>query len=330
MSQSLSIRLNFTAQFTAGRLIVICLLFSFVFVLFTSPVQATSADDLKDKYEEIEEQLLDNVYGIPIYLESSHKKKLMQGAVYGIIYQPFNRVSRALSSMASWCEIMPQHLNIKGCTYEYINKQCRLNLYPGRKKYKNPDNAYRLNYDFKVRSLSDEYFYTTLNTAEGPFDTKNYKINVEAIPISDSSTFIHFDYEYQYGFLTNIAMKTYLATFGANKIGFSIKEKDKNNKPVYVAGVQGVIERNAMRYYFAIQSYFNTQQQEQAQRFESRISNWFDLTEQYHKQLYELDKQDYMKYKKMERKDQVRLQKAIKSVPGRAGTCLVSKAAAAL
>jgi hypothetical protein len=110
-------------------------------------------------------------------------------------------------------------------------------------------------------------------------------------------------------------MKTYLATFGAKKIGFSIKERDKNNNPVYVGGVQGVIERNAMRYYFAIQSYLNTQKIKEATRFESRISKWFDLTEQYHKQLYELDKSDYLKYKKMERKDQLRLQKAIKSVP---------------
>jgi hypothetical protein len=302
-------------------------LLSFAFGLFTTPAQASSADDLKDKYGEIEEQLLDNVYGIPIYLESSDKKKLMQGDVYGIIYHPFNKVSKALSSISSWCEIMPQHLNIKGCTYEYINNQCRLNLYSGRKKYKKPDNAYRLNYDFNVRSLSDDYFYTMLNADEGPYDTKEYKINVEAIPLSETSTFIHFNYGYQYGFITNIAMKTYLATFGAKKIGFSIKEKDKNNRPVYVGGIQGVIERNAMRYYFAIQSYLNTQEKEKAQRFENRISSWFDLTEQYHKQLYELDKVDYLKYKKMERKDQIRLQKSIKSVPDLVNTCMTNKGA---
>ena len=46
-------------------------------------------------------------------------------------------------------------------------------------------------------------------------------------------------------------------------------------------------------------------------RFETRISDWFDLTEQYHQQLYELDKPDYLKYKRMERKDQLRLQKEI-------------------
>lgn len=301
------------------------MLLPIVLILFSVPAFAKNVDDLKEIYEDIEEQLFDNVYGIPIYLESSNEKKLMQGEVYGIIYHPFNKVSNSLSSITSWCEIMPQHLNIKGCTYEYVNNQCRLTLYSGRKRYKKPDNAYRLNYDFNVASLNNEYFFTTLYANEGPFDTKEYKINVEAIPLSETSTFIHFEYEYQYGFLTNIAMSTYLATFGHKKIGFSIKEKDKNNNPVYVGGVQGVVERNAMRYYFAIKSYLNTQEIVKAKRFESRINSWFDLTEQYHKQLYELDKPDYLKYKRMERKDQLRLQKAIKSVPDLVNTCLTKK-----
>lgn len=293
-----------------------------VLVLFAIPAFANNADDLKEKYEDIEDQLFDNVYGIPIYLESSNEKNLMQGEVYSIIYHPFNKVSLSLSSTTSWCEIMPQHLNIKACTYEYVNNQCKLTFYSGRKRYKKADNAYRLNYDFNVSFLNDEYFFTALNADEGPFDTSEYKINVEAIPLSESSTFIHFNYEYKYGFMTNIAMSTYLATFGYKKIGFSIKEKDENNNPVYVGGIIGVIERNAMRYYFAIKSYLNTKEIEKAKRFESRINNWFDLTEQYHKQLYELDKSDYLKYKKMERKDQLRLQKAMKSVPNNVNACL--------
>lgn len=317
MSPNSSITLITVAQFL-GRYILLPI----VFVLFAFPVFANNVDDLQEKYEDIEDQLFNNVYGIPIYLESSNEKNLMQGEVYGIIYHPFNKVSHSLSSITSWCEIMPQHLNIKACTYEYVNNQCRLTFYSGRKRYKKADNAYRLNYDFNVTSLNDEYFFTALSASEGPFDTSDYKINVEAIPLSESSTFIHFNYEYQYGFLTKIAMSTYLATFGHKKIGFSIKEKDENNDPVYVGGIQGVIERNAIRYYFAIKSYLNTQKIVKAKRFEIRIKSWFDLTEQYHKQLYELDKPDYLKYKRMERKDQLRLQKAIKSVPNLVNACL--------
>lgn len=285
------------------------LLFSFVF--FTVSAFADSADNMEEKYDEIEEQLFDNIYGIPIYLESTSGNNLMQGEVYGILYHSFKKVSRSLSSVEKWCEIMPQHLNIKACTYEYINKQRRLTLYSGRKYYKKADNAYRLNYTFNVNALNDEYFRVTLNAKDGPLDTKDYNISVAAIPLSDNTTFFYLTYEYQYGFITSIAMSTYLATLGYKKIGFSIKAKDKNDRPIYVGGVRGVIERNAVRYYFAIKSYFNTQTVEINKRFETRISDWFDLTEQYHQQLYELDKPDYLKYKRMERKDQLRLQKEI-------------------
>lgn len=66
-----------------------------------------------------------------------------------------------------------------------------------------------------------------------------------------------------------------------------------------------------MRYYFAIQSYFDTQKAPIKTRYKTRISHWFNLTENHHMQLYELDKKDYLKNKNMEHLDQIRLQKEI-------------------
>lgn len=284
------------------------------FMLSTGPTFADNANELTEKYEEIEDSLLENSYGIPIYLESNNEKNLMQGEVYGIIYHPFKKLSHSLSSIKNWCEIMPQHLNVKACTYEYIDNQCRVTFFTGRKFYKKADNVYRLKYKFNVTALNNEYFNATLKAENGPLDTTDYNIRVAAIPLGDESTFLHLSYEYRNGFFTRVAMSTYLATIGRKKIGFSVEGKDENNEPIYIRGVRGVIERNAMRYYFAIMSYLNTQTEKKDKRFESKISHWFDLTEQYHKQLYEMDKVDYMKYKKMERQDQLRLQKAIKRV----------------
>ena len=281
------------------------------FVFFPGAAFADRADNLKEKYDEIEGQLLDNIYGIPIYLESNSGSHLMQGEVYGILYHPFKKVSRSLSTIENWCEIMPQHFNIKACTYEYKNNICRLTFYSGRKYYKKADDVYHLNYDFNVKMNNDERLYVSLNSEWGPLDTKNYNISVEAIPLTDQSTFFHLSYEYQFGFVTRIAMSTYLSTIGHKKIGFSITGRDENNKPVYVGGVRGIIERNAVRYYFAIKSYLNTQGVDINKRFETRLSDWYELTERYHEQLHELDKSDYLKYKKMERKNQLRLQKEI-------------------
>jgi len=283
------------------------------FTILSGPSFAGSANELMDKYEEIEDALLDNSYGIPIYLESDGEKDLMQGEVYGIIYQPFKKLSNSLGSVKNWCEIMPQHLNIKACTYKYIDNQCRLTFFTGRKHYQKAGHVYRLKYKFNVTASNDEYFNATLKAKNGPLDTKDYNISVTAIPLSDQSTFFHLSYEYRNGFMTRLAMSTYLATIGRNKIGFSIEGQDEENKPIYIRGIRGVIERNAIRYYFAIMSYLNTQTEHEDKRFESKISHWFDLTERYHNQLYEMDKTDYQKYKRMERQDQLRLQKAIKT-----------------
>lgn len=281
------------------------------FMFLTSFAIAGSAIDLKEKYDEIEDRMLDSAYGIPVHLESDRGKNFMRGDVYSIIYHPFNKVSKTLSSLTNWCEIMPQHLNIKACTYEYVANNCKLTFYSGRKVYKKADNAYRLNYNFNVNVLNDEYFNATLDAQKGPLYTKDYYINVEAIPLTDSSTFFHLRYEYKFGFMARIAMTTYLTTIGRNKVGFTIKEMDKHNKPVYIGGIRGVIERNAIRYYFAIQSYLDTQTVAKNKRFEKRIGHWFDLTEEYRQQLHELDKNDYLKYKRMERQDQLRLQRVI-------------------
>lgn len=294
-----------------------------VSLMFTcGSINADTATELNEKYEEIEESLFENAYGIPIFLESDGEKDLMQGEVYGVIYHPFRMLSQSLSSIKNWCEIMPQHLNIKACTYEYIDNQCRLTFFTAGKKYKKADNAYKLKYKFLVDASNDEYFNATLNAKDGPLDTKDYNIIVSAIPLGDTSIFVHISYQYRNGFVTRIAMSTYLATIGRNKIGFSIEGHDNESKPIYIKGIRGVIERNAMRYYFAIMSYLNTQTEKNDKRFESRISHWFDMTERYHKQLHELDKLDYLKYKKKERQDQLRLQKMITPVANIETRCM--------
>lgn len=308
---------------TKFRYILLCICLTF----FTYHVVMASPDDLRETYNEIENTLFDNKYDAPIHIESEKLKNMMYGDVYGIIYQPYKTVSKNLSSHINWCKIMPQHLNIKACTYQYVDKQCRLTFYSGRKLYEKADDVYRLKYQFKVTTLNDDYFNATLNSEEGPLDTTDYIINIEAIPLSDSATFIHLSYEYSFGIWTRIAMTTYFTTIGRNKVGFTIVGEDKNQKPIYIKGIRGVIERNSMRYYYAIKSYLDTKNIPIETRFIKKISSWFDLTQRHHTQLYEMDKNDYLEYKKMERLDQIRLQQEINtkiSTPEMAASCIVN------
>jgi hypothetical protein len=111
---------------------------------------------------------------------------------------------------------------------------------------------------------------------------------VEAVPLEGGKTFMHMNYAYGYGGTGKFAMQAYLATAGANKSGFTSD------------GLRGAVERNAMRYYLAIDSYLDTMNAPQAQRVDKRINQWFSATERYPKQLHEMDRGTYVQMKRQD------------------------------
>jgi len=285
--------------------------------LLASPGGANAASkELLDTYELIKAKLEQNIYGVPVYIESHDENNIMLGKVYGVIDHTFEKIHDALLIPGYWCEITPQHLNIKACTYHLRDGYCELTFYSGRKFYETPEDVYQLVYRFDKIRDEENYFHISLTAAKGPIGTGDYHIDVEAVPLADNKTFIHFRYSYTYNFFTRMGMNTYLATLGSGKKGFSILGKDETGKPVYIEGIRGIIERNAIRYYLAIQSYLDTLDMPTNKKFNARINRWYDLTDKYHSQLYEMEKNDYIKYKQQERKDQIRLQEIVnKKIP---------------
>ncbi|HEY3597286.1 MAG TPA: hypothetical protein VGL08_07220, partial [Paraburkholderia sp.] len=55
-----------------------------------------------------------------------------------------------------------------------------------------------------------------------------------------------------------------------------------------------------MRYYLAIDAYLGALSVAPNQRLEQRLTSWFNATEQYPRQLHEVDRQDYMQMKRDE------------------------------
>lgn len=103
-------------------------------------------------------------------------------------------------------------------------------------------------------------------------------------------------------------MEGYFATVGKGKKGFSLSGSDGNGDPLYAGGVRGAIERNALRYYFAIQSYMDTLHFPLEMRFESQITRWYNLTDMFKDQLFEISREDYLEAKRREHQNQIRLQ----------------------
>jgi hypothetical protein len=73
-----------------------------------------------------------------------------------------------------------------------------------------------------------------------------------------------------------------------------------NGQPAWIDGVRGVVERNTMRYYLAIDSYLANSQQPPAERYERSLQSWFTATEKYPRQLHELDRPAYLEMKRAE------------------------------
>jgi hypothetical protein len=112
----------------------------------------------------------------------------------------------------------------------------------------------------------------------------------EAVPIDVDSTFIHFSYAYSYGMMARVGMRAYLATLGGDKVGFTVTGKGRGGEALYVDGVRGVLERNTMRYYLAIEASLDALNVDPAARVDKALGDWFDRTERHPRQLHEVSK----------------------------------------
>lgn len=240
------------------------------------------AGGLRGRYDELKPQLQGNSYGRPMVIESAEGGNTLQGDVYAVLDYPFSKVKTALQDPEAWCDIMLLPFNTKACSASANH------LSVGIAKKPQQPVAYRIEFGFSPVTASESYLETRLNAAQGPVGTRDYRINVEAVPLDNGRTFMHMNYAYGYGGAGKFAMQAYMATAGASKVGFT------NN------GVRGAVERNAMRYYLAIDSYLATMDAPQAQRVDKRINHWFSATERYPRQLHEMDRGTYVSLKRQD------------------------------
>ena len=259
---------------------------------------------LLGQHKALNKELLNNQFKRPLVLYSTESPESLKGEIYAVLDYPFKKVNSAINNPNHWCDALILHINVKYCRAENSNAGTVLNINLG-KKYDQPlIETYQAKFNYESISSAADYFSIEMKAADGPLGTKDYRIWVEATPLNNNQTFLHFTYAYSFGLSGRLAMKGYLATIGKDKIGFSILS-EQNGKPEYVQGVRGVVERNTMRYYLAIDAYLaaaNTANNDNTEngQLERRLENWFDSTERYAMQLHEVEKTDYLSMKRSE------------------------------
>jgi hypothetical protein len=244
---------------------------------------------------------------LPIQVFSADREGVLEAGTHAVLHRDFSSLAEILSSPANWCELVPVVLNVKACTWQAGANSTQLTFYVGRKFYEPPENAYKLKYDFILKAFRDDYFHIALVAEEGPHGTSDYLLEVEAIDIS-GKTFLAVHTSYRSSAISRLGTRGYLATLGRNKIGFTVTGGDADN-PEYIQGIRGIVERNAVRYYLAFQAYLETQHLKPDLRFAAATELWYDLTEQFHDQLYEMDRAAYLDIKRRERIQQLHLQR---------------------
>ena len=269
---------------------------------FATPVLAQDAGTLRGKHGTLQDKFATNQFGRPLVLESTQTAGDLRGDVYAVVDHPFATVQQALQSIDHWCDILILHLNVKRCRTNSGGKMLALNV--GRKFDQPLEDAYELEFAWRLAATSPDYLSVQLSAEEGPLSTKNYRIQVEAIPIDAKRSVVHMSYAYGYGFAARVAMQTYLGTLGRNKVGFSITDRNAEGKPVHIGGVLGLLERNTMRYYLAIDAYLSAYTSPPAEQFEKRIRDWYASTERYATQLHEMDQAEYLEMKRKEMRRQ--------------------------
>jgi len=262
--------------------------------------QNASVVKLLAKYTELSKQLSNNQFHRQLYLNSEESQHDLKGEIYAVVDYPFTTFNSALNNPAHWCDALILNINIKYCHTASNQEGDTLALNIGKKYFQQLEQSYRVEFKYREITSTPNYFSAELDSKSGPLDTYDYRILIEATPLKDGHTFLHFTYAYSFGFTGRIAMQTYLATLGRNKVGFTIDENTANEKPQYIQGVRGVVERNTMRYYLAIDAYLAALKAPSQDQLEQGLQQWYSATEQYARQLHEVERVDYLEMKHLE------------------------------
>ncbi|HEY9104503.1 hypothetical protein [Chitinimonas sp.] len=269
-------------------------------LLFASSLLPARAQDgggpaLQGRYAVMRGQLGENGFKQPLYLTSHEASNSVDGEIYALLPQAYGTLQQALSHPTFWCEILLLHLNTKHCHAQSDGQGTVLQLHVGKRYDQAFEDAYRFDFAWHEVSSTPDYLQLRLNAEAGPYGTRDYQILFEAVPVEGGHSFIHLSYAYGYGLMGKLALGAYLNTVARGKVGFS---QDKPGS--LIGGARGLMERNTMRYFLAIDAALAELPSPPRLRAEQSLKRWFEAVEQYPRQLHELEWETYIAMKRKE------------------------------
>jgi hypothetical protein len=269
-------------------------------IAHAADADTNAAAELRARYLVLQDQLNNNQFQRPLMMVSSETAESVAGDIFAVIKYPFPTAASALNGPARWCDILMLHVNTKYCRASGDDRGSVLQVNIG-KKYDQPvEQAYRVDFVYRVAAESADYLKVVLSAADGPLSTHDYRVILEAVALDDGGTFLHFTYSYAYGMAGRLAMQIYLGTIGSGKVGFTVVGKQADGGLSYIGGMRGLVERNTMRYYLAIEAFLGALSVPPQARLEKSLRDWFAGIERYPRQLHEMEQGAYLDMKRRE------------------------------
>lgn len=262
---------------------------------------AAAAQTLHQAHQALGSRLAESPFGRPLVLDSAELPEGLQGDVYAIVEHSLQDVEAALKTPARWCEVLVVHVNNRRCQVTTEQGNAVLTLSVVRRYDKPVDDAFTLPFIYRAIAMEPDYMAVELTAESGPLGTRNYRVVLEAVRLRNARTFLHFSYAYEHNLMARLATQAYLATFGSEKVGFTPLGRLPSGETDWIRGTRGLVERNAMRYFLAVDAYLSTLGVPAPRQRDARLQAWYEATEQFPRQLHEIDRETYLSLKREDR-----------------------------
>lgn len=281
--------------------------------------QDTTAEGLIKHYRELSQSGPGLAATLPLYLKTVQEDHVLNVSLIGQIPFALDQITEVLSKPESYCDFLPLMFNVKSCVITELKPVTRVKYYVAGKHYTPPVTSYRINSIFRLVEHSKDILRIRLEADEDSLGKSSYGVDLVAVPM-DGNTLLYVESQYAPGRITRMATYTYVKVFARNKPGFTLIEEPGSGKKKLITGFPAIIERSTVRAYFALMAYMQNRHLPSAGRYESCLNTWYDLNRPYKKQLYELDRDQYLQIKRKERKNQLNMQQRVsQSAPVKVG-----------
>lgn len=243
------------------------------------------------------ERLRDSPFGRPLWIASTEADGRLDGEIRAVVEHPFTDVE-ALAVPAHWCELLTLLPNIRQCRAAADSRQ--LTLWFARRFDEPPADTRPVRFDVSTRAVGGSHVEVILHAPKGPLGTRDYRVELGAVPVDKARVFLRMRYGYAYGLSARLAAEGYLATRGRDKVGFTVVASDDAGASEYIGGPRGAVERNAMRLYLAIDAYLDALDEPSAERRDHSLRTWLDAIARYPRQLAEADRSAYFEVKRQQ------------------------------